>query len=174
MSFASSAAFSPPLAETPPVPKRTKSPPMAFERTSNDALAPRISPPFDYHNIDPFLDTSSRIMSPIGSPSSDLRALVHKQSEALDHAHKAFAVAHSAFAVEREAWRIEKDGLYARIASFEQLLATNGGHRCVKFSRTYTVSLTVTLTNMAPAQQNLPPCHRTTAATTSLHRRPPA
>lgn len=129
MSFATaSSAFSPPLAETPPVPKRAKSPPMAFERTSNDALAPIISPPFDnYQNVDPFLSFSSRVMSPNGSmygDSPDLQAIVHKQS-------KAMAQLHLAFAAEREAWSLERDSLYQRISSLEKLLITNSGHRCV-------------------------------------------
>jgi hypothetical protein len=119
---------SPPLAGTPPVPKRAKSPPMAFERTSNDALAPRISPPFAYHNIDPFTSTSSRVMSPNGSSygggSPDLQAIIHKQSNAM-------AQLHSAFAAEREAWTMERDNLYQRISSLEKLLITNSAHRYV-------------------------------------------
>jgi hypothetical protein len=101
---------------------------MAFERTSNDALAPRISPPF-YSGIDPFLSTSSRIMSPNGSPyggDPGLQALVHKQAQAMNYLH-------SAFAVEREVWALEKGQLYERISSLEKLLNTNSDHRCVTF-----------------------------------------
>jgi hypothetical protein len=101
---------------------------MAFERTSNDALAPRITPPFAYQNIDPFTSTSSRIMSPNGSSyggsSPDLQTIVHKQSNAM-------AQLHSAFAAEREAWMMERDNLYQRISSLEKLLITNSAHRCV-------------------------------------------
>ena len=132
MSFAtSSSAISPPLVGTPPVlaPKRAKSPPMAFERTSNDALAPRISPPFTYQNIDPFTSASSRAMSPNGSAypgSPDLQALVHKQANAI-------AQLHLAFAAERDSWSYERENLYQRISSLEKLLNTNNGHRCVYF-----------------------------------------
>jgi hypothetical protein len=102
---------------------------MAFERTSNDALAPFISPPLAYQNIDPFTSsTSSRVMSPNGSiyggSSPDLQAIVHKQSNAM-------AQLHSAFAAEREAWLMERDNLYQRISSLEKLLITNSAHRCV-------------------------------------------
>jgi hypothetical protein len=101
---------------------------MAFERTSNDALAPFISPSFAYQNIDPFTSTSSRVMSPNGSVygggSPDLQAIVHKQSHAM-------AQLHSAFAAEREAWLMERDNLYQRISSLEKLLITNSAHRCV-------------------------------------------
>jgi hypothetical protein len=131
MSFAtSSSATSPPHLGTPPapIPKRAKSPPMAFERTSNDALAPRISPPFQ--NIDPFTSTSSRVMSPNGSAftgSPDLQALVHKQANAISQLHLAFAA-------ERDSWSYERENLYQRISSLEKLLNTNSGHRCVTFS----------------------------------------
>jgi hypothetical protein len=101
---------------------------MAFERTSNDALAPFISPSFAYQNIDPFTSTSSRVMSPNGSihggSSPDLQAIVHKQTHAM-------AQLHSAFAAEREAWVMERDNLYQRIRSLEKLLITNSAHRCV-------------------------------------------
>ena len=101
---------------------------MAFERTSNDALAPFISPPLAYQNIDPFTSTSSHVMSPngsiYGSSSPDLQAIVHKQSTAM-------AQIHSAFAAEREAWAMERDNLYQRISSLEKLLITNSNHRCV-------------------------------------------
>ena len=98
---------------------------MAFERTSNDALAPRISPPFQ--NIDPFTSTSSRVMSPNGSAftgSPDLQALVHKQANAISQLHLAFAA-------ERDSWSYERENLYQRISSLEKLLNTNSGHRCV-------------------------------------------
>lgn len=101
---------------------------MAFERTSNDALAPIISPPLAYQNIDPFTSNSSRVMSPNGSiyggSSPDLQAIVHKQSRAM-------AQLHSAFAAEREAWVAERDNLYQRISSLEKLIITNNGHRYV-------------------------------------------
>lgn len=102
---------------------------MAFERTSNDALAPRISPPFTYQNIDPFTSTSSRAMSPNGSAypgSPDLQALVHKQANAI-------AQLHLAFAAERDSWSYERENLYQRISSLEKLLSMNSGHRCVSF-----------------------------------------
>jgi hypothetical protein len=66
-------------------------------------------------------------MSPNGSPyGSDpgLQALVHKQAQAMDQLH-------SAFAVEREVWTMEKAHLYERISNLEKLLNTNSGHRCV-------------------------------------------
>jgi hypothetical protein len=130
MSLAASSTNSPPRVETPPAPapKRAKSPPMAFERTSNDALAPMISPPFSYQSIDPFTSTSSRVMSPNGSTytnSPDLQALVHKQANAISQLHLAFAA-------ERDSWSYERENLYQRISSLEKLLNTNSGHRYVQ------------------------------------------
>jgi hypothetical protein len=143
MSLATSSTSSPPLAGTPPAPKRAKSPPMAFERTSNDALAPLVSPPF-YSGIDPFLSTSSRTMSPNGSPyGSDpgLQALVHKQAQAMNQLH-------SAFAVEREVWTMEKAHLYQRISSLEKLLNTNSGHRCVTLFGVFHITTDYELTQV--------------------------
>lgn len=130
MAFAtsSSSSFSPPLAEAPPAPKRAKSPPLAFEKTSNDALAPLISPPHAFQHPDPFFSPPSHIMSPNGSAlggSPDLQALVHKQSAAI-------AQLHSAFAAEREAWSCERESLYQRISSLEKLLITASGHSPAK------------------------------------------
>ncbi|KAM0716626.1 hypothetical protein Q7P37_008071 [Cladosporium fusiforme] len=122
------ASSSPPLADVPQAPKRAKSPPMAFEPTPNDALAPIISPPLGYNPTDPFLSPTGRIMSPNGSlfgDSPDLQAIVHKQTIAMSQLH-------SAFAAEREAWSCERENLYQRISSLEKLLITNSGHSPAK------------------------------------------
>lgn len=124
----SSSAFSPSLGQALPAAKRAKSPPLAFEKTSNDALvAPIASPPLALQNTDPFLSPSGRIMSPNGSifgDSPDLQAIIQKQAAAITKLH-------SAFAAEREAWTCERESLYLRISSLEKLLMSNSGHRYV-------------------------------------------
>lgn len=168
MSLASfPSATSPPHVETPPAlaPKRAKSPPMAFERTSNDALAPRISPPFQ--NIDPFTTASSHVMSPNGSAytgSPDLQALVHKQANAIQQLHLAFAA-------EREAWSYERENLYQRISSLEKLLVTNSGHRYVHLLLLPYVQSDST--DKYVVLQNLPPCPQTMVSAASPRRRRP-
>lgn len=172
MSLATSSSVnSPPHMEFPPAPapKRAKSPPMAFERTSNDALAPRISPPFSYHNIDPFTSTSSstHIMSPNGSAytgSPDLQALVNKQANFIAHLHLTSDM-------ERDLWRHEKEALHQRINQLEKLISTNNGHRCVPL-KTFSYAKS-NFVDKALARLNRLPCRRTMAAAASPHHQHP-
>ncbi|KAF2220193.1 hypothetical protein BDZ85DRAFT_267324 [Elsinoe ampelina] len=111
------------------MPKPQKSPPLAFQMTSNDSLvAPsqptypsqfRLSAP-DYLNnssatskLDPY-----EVTSPM---EQDLQSQVRKQMEAL-------RLQHQAFVVERECWEMERERLYKRIASLEGLLKSPKGH----------------------------------------------
>lgn len=94
-----------------------RSPPMAFEMTSNDALwapsqarvSPLTSPPLSL-----FLDFS---------PSEcEMQAQLDKQADAL-------RLQNQAFAAERESWQLERDRLYRRIGALETLLKSASGHR---------------------------------------------
>lgn len=110
--------------------KRPKSPPLAFEPTPNDALAPRIpySERSDSNLTSPPRDSSSmgRLSSMShGGDTPDLQSIVNQQAMALK-------LAHQAFAAERAAWDLEKDKLYARITSLEQLLRMGDGYSPAK------------------------------------------
>lgn len=102
------------VAQKPP-----RSPPMAFEMTSNDALwapshtltstAPLASPP-----LSQFLGFTSS--------ECEMQAQLDKQADAL-------RLQHQAFVAEREGWQLERDRLYRRIAALETLLKSANGHR---------------------------------------------
>ncbi|KAG8624262.1 hypothetical protein KVT40_007329 [Elsinoe batatas] len=114
------------------MPKPQKSPPLAFQMTSNDALVAPSQPTYpsqsrfsapDYLNnpsatgkLDPY-----EVTSPM---EQDLQSQVRKQTEAL-------RLQHQAFVVERECWEMERERLYKRIASLEGLLKSPKGHRSV-------------------------------------------
>ncbi|KAK1820811.1 hypothetical protein LTR12_004837 [Friedmanniomyces endolithicus] len=103
-----------------PTSTRPKSPPLAFEPTSNDALAPlSSSSPVAHTSLE--FSPQSRSMSGIMSPPAhgagkvDVQMIVDQQTTALQ-------LLHEAFAAERQVWSMEKEQMYQRIASLEQLL----------------------------------------------------
>ncbi|QIX00834.1 hypothetical protein AMS68_006351 [Peltaster fructicola] len=100
-----------------------KSPPLAFERTPNDALAPLISPPENLE-LDPFSAMSPHSAG-ADTSSAFLQDVVDKQATAL-HA------LHTAFAAERDAWACERRQLFQRVANLEKLLRTQNGHSPAK------------------------------------------
>ncbi|KAK3109375.1 hypothetical protein LTR53_017434 [Teratosphaeriaceae sp. CCFEE 6253] len=111
-------------------PPRPKSPPLAFEPTSNDSLAPLTSParsnrPFS--SISSPLHPTMGIMSPQASAGAemDLQVVVDQQASAIQ-------LLHDAFAAERQAWSLERERLYYRIGSLEQLLKTRDHHSPAK------------------------------------------
>ena len=106
--------------------KRAKSPPLAFEKTPNDALVPLNSPRRSHSGtIDSAADTTMGRLSPLQSgEAQDLQVVVDQQASAIQ-------LLHDAFAAERQAWSLEREQLYQRIASLETLLKTGGGYRCV-------------------------------------------
>lgn len=125
-----------------PAPKSPKSPPLAFQTTSNDALAcPTVAAmnlpnPFGYDNYSPNTNMSPSPTSrrKLGSAhretnhlASELQALMEKQSEAL-------RLQQIGFAAERECWDMERDRLYRRVASLEALLKSANGHRYTMLS----------------------------------------
>ncbi|PNS19488.1 hypothetical protein CAC42_7332 [Sphaceloma murrayae] len=120
----------PPIAMT--MPNRPKSPPLAFQMTSNDALVAPEQPTFPsqmpFHAPDYLTNSSASYKSDpldISSPmEQDLQSQVKKQAEAL-------RLQHQAFVVERECWEMERERLYRRIASLEGLLKSPKGHRSV-------------------------------------------
>ncbi|KAK0337843.1 hypothetical protein LTR59_009347 [Friedmanniomyces endolithicus] len=110
-----------PQSEVPqPTSTRPKSPPLAFEPTSNDALAPLSSFSPGAHTSLEF-SPQSRSMSGIISTQAhsagkvDMQMIVDQQTTALQ-------LLHEAFAAERQVWSMEKEQMYQRIASLEQLL----------------------------------------------------
>ncbi|GAB7348739.1 hypothetical protein MBLNU459_g7474t1 [Dothideomycetes sp. NU459] len=98
--------------------KAPRSPPMAFEMTSNDALWARsqavapaaalTSPP-----LSKFLDFSAS--------ECEMQAQLDKQADAL-------RLQHQAFVAERDGWQLERDRLYRRITALETLLKSASGH----------------------------------------------
>lgn len=130
----------PPLA--PPI-VRSKSPPLAFERTSNDALVPPTET--KSHRTESLASPSPSSMgrrSPLSLSGSeqDLQAIIEQQANTI-------AKLHDAFAQERKTWKLEKDWLYQRIASFEQLLKSADHHRSVKTIDNTTLSTSVLTLN---------------------------
>ena len=106
--------------------KRAKSPPLAFEKTPNDTLAPLTSPSrqtTEALNSERITSSSMGRLSP-SQPGEipDLQVVVDQQASALQ-------LLHAAFAAERQTWTLERDRLYHRIASLEQLLKTGDGYR---------------------------------------------
>ncbi|GAM87172.1 hypothetical protein ANO11243_051930 [Dothideomycetidae sp. 11243] len=111
--------------------KPAKSPPLAFQMTSNDSLmAPRdFTQPsqLPFRSPDYLTSGSGGYGSDyeVSSPMElDLHGQVRKQTEAL-------RLQHQAFVVERECWEMERDRLYRRIAALEALLKSPKGLRSV-------------------------------------------
>ncbi|GAB7360324.1 hypothetical protein MBLNU230_g8080t1 [Neophaeotheca triangularis] len=120
------------FASSPPPPQeqqeqqqkaRPKSPPLAFEPTSNDALAPLISPPPQSTTFaSPPTSAMGRNSPPLGE-GQDLQVIVDQQYNAITRLHEAFAA-------ERQCWALEKERLHQRIGGLERLLRQrDNGHR---------------------------------------------
>ncbi|KAF4553230.1 Hypothetical protein D9617_7g029570 [Elsinoe fawcettii] len=114
------------------MPQPKKSPPLAFQMTSNDSLwapsQPTLPSQFRFSSPDYLSNPSAmgkldpyEVTSPM---EQDLQGQVRKQTEAL-------RLQHQAFVVERECWEMERERLYKRIASLEGLLKSPKGHRSV-------------------------------------------
>lgn len=110
--------------------KRAKSPPLAFEKTPNDTLAPLTSPtrPQSTSILGAALSspTMGRLNSPPPGDQQDLQVIVDQQTSAIQ-------LLHDAFAAERQVWSLERERLYYRIASLEKLLRTGDGYRWVMY-----------------------------------------
>lgn len=106
-----------------------KSPPMAFQTTSNDALWA----PMGYGNKVPSqVPSLTSLTSPPASRLWDMHAsdLEMDMQAQLDKQSEALRLQHQAFVAERESWQYEKERMYRRIASLEALLkSTANGHR---------------------------------------------
>ncbi|TKA29761.1 hypothetical protein B0A50_03124 [Salinomyces thailandicus] len=110
------------LRVSPPPSIGRKSPPLAFAPTSNDSLAPLISPGVDVYTNISALRSRSRSPSPMGhmsppAPGEELglQVIVDQQAHAIQ-------LLHEAFGAERQVWCSEKIQLHQRIAKLEQLL----------------------------------------------------
>ncbi|KAH0011724.1 hypothetical protein KCU80_g20355, partial [Aureobasidium melanogenum] len=104
----------PPTKQVPP-----KSPPLAFQVTSNDSLwAPSFNPMA--------MQSLSQVSSPyyLGtSPTeNDMQAQLDKLQEAL-------RLQHQAFVAERESWQMERDRMQRRVSALESLLKSPNGQR---------------------------------------------
>ena len=108
--------------------KRAKSPPLAFDRTPNDALAPLTSPsPSRTARVDLTSPRSgSAVMGRLGlgeaGEQQDLQVVLDQQASAIQ-------LLHDAFAAERQAWSLEREGLYSRIGRLEGLVRRGEGYR---------------------------------------------
>ena len=108
-----------------------RSPPLAFAKTSNDSLLPRLPPPYTDINSE-LLSLSPPSVMGLTSPQApeselDLQMIVDQQASALQSLHDAFAA-------ERQVWSLERDRLYNRITSLERLLKTRDHHRYGRIS----------------------------------------
>ncbi|KAK0247861.1 hypothetical protein LTR91_013865 [Friedmanniomyces endolithicus] len=112
--------YSPRSEVVQPTNTRPKSPPLAFEPTPNDALAPLNSSSPGTHTS---LESSPQSRTMSGTTSTrahsagkvDMQMIVDQQTTALQ-------LLHEAFAAERQVWSMEREQMYQRIASLEQLL----------------------------------------------------
>lgn len=106
--------------------KRAKSPPLAFEPTPNDALAPLTSPPRSrmgqLDNISISSPTMGRLSPLQAGDAQDLQVVIDQQASAI-------RLLHDAFAAERQAWSLERERLHHRIACLERLLKSADGYR---------------------------------------------
>ena len=107
--------------------QRPKSPPLAFQMTSNDALNPPTNHnQMSFHSSEHEYSSSRQQKPNWDLPTSMERALqaqIKKQADTL-------RMQHEAFAAERDCWEVERDRLYRRISSLESLLRSANGHRC--------------------------------------------
>jgi len=104
---------------------------MAFQMTSNDALAAPVDPARSSQMVN---HSSEYLFSPGTQQKLDyetddllqqeLQAQIVKQAKAL-------RLQHEAFVTERECWDMERDRLYRRVAALESLLKAATGHRSV-------------------------------------------
>ena len=106
--------------------KRPRSPPLAFEPTPNDSLAPLSSPTRpDLGRLDRLSissPTMGRLSPGHADEMQDLQLVIDQQASALQ-------LLHDAFAAERRSWSLERERLHDRIASLEKLLKNADGHR---------------------------------------------
>lgn len=103
-----------------------RSPPLAFEPTPNDSLAPPFSPT-DHPSLDLNSYTPPSVLGMDGFDAV-LDGGTHAQN-IIDKQANAIQALHVAFAAERDAWRCERDRLHQRIHSLEKLLKAQNGHR---------------------------------------------
>jgi hypothetical protein len=96
-----------------------RSPPLAFQMTSNDALWAPVSNPMAMQSL-------SQVSSPYflaASPTeNDMQAQLDKLNDAL-------RLQNQAFVAERESWQMERDRMHRRIVALEALLKSPNGQR---------------------------------------------
>lgn len=102
--------------------KRAKSPPLAFEKTPNDALVPRQHVGSEAGATDIHSPNMGRWSPRQPREANDLQVIINQQATAINKLHDAFAA-------ERQVWIVERERLYQRIASLEKLLKTGDGYR---------------------------------------------
>ncbi|KAK5174823.1 uncharacterized protein LTR77_001906 [Saxophila tyrrhenica] len=102
--------------------KRAKSPPLAFEPTSNDSLAAPIHPDSNIPSPKRGATSSMGRFSPSrqSGEQGESRNIIDQQTLVINRLHEAFAE-------ERKMWDLERTRLYNRIANLETLLLRAGG-----------------------------------------------
>lgn len=98
--------------------KAPKSPPLAFQQTSNDALWS----PFNPITLQALSQASSPYLVN-GNPSDNEMELQ------LEKLNDALRLQNQAFVAERESWQMERDRLHRRITALESLLKVPNGQR---------------------------------------------
>ena len=112
--------------------KPPRSPPMAFQITSNDSLYAPVRPtqpaPMPHFYSPEYVTspvTRQKLDYDVADPlQKELQTQIRKQGDAL-------RLQHQAFAAERECWDLERDRLYCRVEALEGLLKAANGHRSV-------------------------------------------
>ncbi|KAI4726479.1 hypothetical protein E4T49_05772 [Aureobasidium sp. EXF-10728] len=94
-----------------------RSPPMAFQTTSNDALW---APSFNPLAMQSLSQVSSPYFLGTSPTENDMQAQLDKLNEAL-------RLQHQAFVAERESWQMERDRMHRRVTALESLLKSPNG-----------------------------------------------
>ncbi|CAD0099325.1 unnamed protein product [Aureobasidium mustum] len=102
----------PPTKQVPP-----KSPPLAFQVTSNDSLW---APSFNPMAMQSLSQVSSPYFLGTSPTENDMQAQLDKLNEAL-------RLQHQAFVAERESWQMERDRMQRRVSALESLLKSPNG-----------------------------------------------
>jgi hypothetical protein len=96
-----------------------RSPPLAFQTTSNDALWAPVSNPMALQSL-------SQVSSPYFLAASPVENDMQAQLDKLNHA---LSLQNQAFVAERESWQMERDRMHRRIIALEALLKSPNGQR---------------------------------------------
>ena len=108
-----------------------KTPPLAFEPTSNDSLLPPVSSLCSQPRLGARSDSNDEMKSCVdrlGLHDDDARRL----QVIVDQQTSLVSKLHETFADERRVWGLERERLHQRVARLEALLKRHGGHSPAK------------------------------------------